>query len=198
MSVLAVARVGDEDALRARFYGLLGALLTVPPNAQILDSLAAMRPDASPLGEALGRLAQAATAAKAEAVDEEFTALFIGVGRGELLPYGSYYRTGFLNDQHLAVLRGDLAQLGIERQPWVTEPEDHVGTLCEVMAELIERQPALPLAEQKHFFERHLAGWAPRFFTELESCPQAAFYRPVGTLGRLFLEVEADAFAMID
>ena len=43
--------------------------------------------------------------------------LFIGVGRGELLPFASVYMTGFLNEKPLATLRNDMVTLGVERSP---------------------------------------------------------------------------------
>ncbi|HEY0834328.1 MAG TPA: molecular chaperone TorD family protein, partial [Azospirillum sp.] len=130
--------------------------------------------------------------------EREYNALFIGVVRGELVPYASYYRTGFLNDRPLARVRQDLLTLGIERAPGVAEPEDHVATLCEVMAALIDGTlGASDLDRQKRFFDRHLAPWAGHFFTDLEHAEAARLYRPVGAIGRLFMDIEAEAFGMV-
>ena len=91
-------------------------------------------------------------------------------------------------------LRGDLARLGIERLESNSEPEDHAATLCEVMAGLASgRFPAQPDV-QKAFFDKHVASWMARMFTDLERARHATFYRPVGALGRLFLEIEIEAF----
>ncbi len=101
--------------------------------------------------------------------------------------------TGFLNERPLSRLRDDLAALGIERAENNFEPEDHAATLCEIMAGLaIGRFPAPPEA-QRAFFEKHVAPWMGRLFADMESATNARFYRPVGTLGRLFLEIEAEA-----
>lgn len=187
----------DEEAQRARLYALLGRLLAAPPDAGLLGALAGLRGDDSELGRAFAALAQAATA-DPDAVAQEYHDLFIGLTRGELLPYGSYYRTGFLHEKPLAALRGALAALGIARSPAVKEPEDHIAALCEVMAGLIDGAygAAQPLAVQREFFEAHIAPWAGRFFADLTAAEAARFYAAVGELGRLFAAIEAAAFAM--
>ena len=52
------------------------------------------------------------------------------------------------------------------------------------------------LETQQWFFDRHLAPWARLFFEDLESANSARFYKPVGTVGRLFMEIETTAFEM--
>ena len=128
------AEISEINSARAQEYGLLAALLVRAPDAGLLDRLAQLRGDASPLGLAHSSLAQAAADTNADRVEHEYFNLFIGVGRGELLPYGSYYLTGFLHERPLARLRSDLNDLGVERAAGVVEPEDHVAILCEVMA----------------------------------------------------------------
>jgi TorA maturation chaperone TorD len=188
----------DEELLRARIYGLLARLLAAPPDAPLLTSLTALTADDSELGRAFARLAEAAAAAAPAGVAEEYHDLFIGLTRGELLPYGSYYLTGFLNEKPLAELRDALAGLGIARAADVKEPEDHVAALCEVMAGLIDGAygAAQPLAVQRSFFETHMAPWVGRFFADLEGAEAAVFYAAVGMLGRRFVEIESAAFAM--
>ncbi len=187
--------VEDADLLRARLYTLLAQLLARPPPRALLAVAAGLSGDGTPLGRAFDALAVRAVAAGERSAEREFHALFIGVTRGELVPFASYYRTGFLNDRPLARLRADLDALGIERAPGVSEPEDHIAALCEVMAALIGE--GADLHRQKRIFERHLAPWAGRFFADLEEASAAVLYRPVGTIGRLFLDIEADAFAML-
>ena len=188
----------DEEILRAQAYGLLGGLLSRAPDADALTALAVINGDDSALGAAFGALGTAAREATPRGVAEEFAALFIGVGGGELTPFGSYYRTGFLHEKPLAELRGDMARLGIERADDVSESEDHIAALCEMMAGLITGAFGAPagLDEQRAFFDRHINPWAPRFFADLEGSPTAAFYRAVGTLGRRFMEIENQAFAL--
>jgi len=179
---------------RARLMALLGRLLVAPPDAALLASLRALQGEAgTTLGAAYRELSEAARQATPERADREFHALFIGVGRGELLPFASYYLTGFLHERPLAELRGSLGRLGIERAPGVSEPEDHLGFLCESMAGLIAGVfPAAP-EETAAFFARHLQPWAARCFADIEAAESAVFYRAVGALGRVAMEIEAAA-----
>jgi TorA maturation chaperone TorD len=186
----------DVDALRAQEYALLALLLSRAPTAELLGRLADLKGDASPLGLAHIALADAARTADPDAVSREYFDLFVGVGQGELLPYGSYYLTGFLHGRPLARLRQDLDALGIEAYETLREPEDHIAILCEVMAGLAGRQFEAQAGGEKRFFERHLEPWGARFFADVETAQLARFYRAVGTVGRVFMAVEAEAFAM--
>ena len=188
--------VDDIGAARAREYALLASLLMRTPDRRLLERLGELKGDASPLGIAHMALADAASRASVEQVEREFFDLFIGIGRGELLPYGSYYLTGFLHERPLARLRADLAGIGIERAEGNPEPEDHVATLCEIMAGLIGGRFQADAGADRRIFERHLAPWAPRFFSDLEQAEAADFYRSVGALGRAFIEIETEAFAL--
>lgn len=192
------AGLAEEDVLRARFYGLLAGLLARPPTGEALETMAALSGDDTPIGAGLAALAAAADATTPEAVALEFNALFIGLGRGELAPYGSWYLTGFLNEKPLAILRADLTRLGVAATAEWAEPEDHIAATMETMQGLINGAygPPLDLEAQKSFFIAHVQPWAGRFFTDLETAETACFYRPVGLLGRLFMDVEAQAFAM--
>ncbi len=184
----------EPEFLRAQVYALLGRLLMAPPDAALLDALAAVPSDPTPLGDSLGALGKAAAATTPPSAEREYNALFIGVTRGEVVPYASYYRTGFLNDRPLAEVRADMATLGLSRAPGVPEPEDHLGALCQMMAALIAR--GVPLDAQKTFFDRHIASWGGLAFADIEKAPSAAFYRPVGAIGRLLLTIEEDAFVL--
>jgi TorA maturation chaperone TorD len=177
---------------RAALFALLGRLLSEAPDAQLLARLRGLGGD-GPLGRALAGLAAAAEAADPAAVEREYFNLFIGVGRGELMPYGSWYLTGFLNDRPLADLRGALRRLGVERAPGVCDPEDHIAFLCETLAGLIEGRFAGGPQEAQKFFARHLRPWAARFFSDLEKAGAARFYRAVGVLGRVAVEIEEAA-----
>ena len=188
--------IDEFDAHRAQEYSLLAMLLSRSPDAATLNRIAKLRGDATPLGLAHLALAQAAGNASAERIAREYFTLFIGVGRGELLPYGSYYLTGFLNERPLARLREDLRAYGIERAEGQVEPEDHAAILCEIMAGMASGQFPITVRMQQRFFEKHLATWIGRFFADLERAEAAEFYRQVGTLGRLFLETETEAFRL--
>lgn len=188
--------IDEIDLLRAGEYGLISALLREAPDRAMLDRLATLEGDGTALGAAHSRLAAAAASSDPEALEREFFSLFIGLGRGELSPYASYYLTGFLNERPLARVRQDLASMGIESVETLHEPEDHIAILCEVMAGLAGRHFGGTAEMERTFFERHLRPWGERFFADLEAAKAAHFYRPVGTLGRLFMGIEADAFAM--
>jgi TorA maturation chaperone TorD len=188
--------VDEIDAARAQEYALLSVLLRRVPDADLLARLAKLRGDPSPLGVAHAALREAATAANVAQIEREFFVLFIGIGRGELVPYGSYYLTGFLNERPLARLRDDLARLGIERVEGEAEPEDHVAILCEIMTGLAGGRFEAPPGADRELFERHLAPWVGHFFADLEHAKDADFYRRVGTLGRMFMELERTAFAL--
>jgi TorA maturation chaperone TorD len=187
----------DETArARANEYGLLAVLLGRAPSADLLRRLGTLCGDPSPLGVAHIALAEAAAAANAERVEREFFELFIGIGRGELLPFGSYYLTGFLNERPLARLRADLARLGIERAATCSDPEDHAAVLCDIMAGLAAGRLEVPPGTDQEFFEKHLAPWIGRFFADLEQARAADFYRRVGAIGRVFIAVESEAFTL--
>jgi TorA maturation chaperone TorD len=181
------------EAERAQLFALLGRLLAAAPDPALLQSLGALPPGATPLAASLGRLAEAAREAARAALEREFHDLFIGVGRGELLPYASYYLTGFLHERPLAVLRSDLARLGVARAPGIPEPEDHIAFVCETYAGLLAGVFPGGAEAAEAFFARHIGPWAARFFADLEGAAAARFYRPVGALGRLAVEIEQAA-----
>ncbi|MCV6594945.1 MAG: molecular chaperone TorD family protein [Silicimonas sp.] len=187
-----------EDRQRADLYNFLGLLLSAPPDEMLLAQTASLGGDDSELGQAVGALAKLARLTKPKGVEREFNALFIGLGRGELLPYASYYMTGFLNEKPLAVLRQDMAAEGLARSETVFEPEDNIASLMEIMGALIVGRFGAPadLDRQKTFFNKHIAPWAGHFFADLEAAKGSVFYAPVGTVGRLFMEIEAEAFAL--
>ena len=182
------------DAARGREYALLATLLSAPPSKRLLEQLAALTGDATPLGRAHAALADAAARAVPSQVEREYFDLFVGLGRGELLPYASYYLTGFLNERPLSRLRADLTKLGIERVANNSEPEDHAAILCEIMSGLADGCLDAPSEAQRAFFDKHLSPWMGRLFADIESAGNARFYRAVGALGRTFIEIETEAF----
>jgi TorA maturation chaperone TorD len=186
--------VDSIDAGRAEEYALLATLLSSAPSAALLGQIAQLKGDATPLGRAHATLAAAALIAVPTEVEREYFDLFIGLGRGELLPYASYYLTGFLNERPLSRLRDDLAALGIERVEGNFEPEDHAATLCEIMAGITSDRFLVSPRTQCAFFGKHVSHWMGRLFADMEKAENAKFYRSVGTLGRVFLEIESEAF----
>lgn len=188
----------EEDRYRAQFYRLLSRLLARAPDRELLTQLSGLEGDDSAIGQALDALAAAARAATPESTADEFQNLFIGIGRGELVPFASFYLTGFLNEKPLARLRQDMAGHGVARAEGVSEPEDHIASVCEIMAGFIlgDFEAPMPLAQQSEFFDRHIGNWAGRFFEDLENAKSSEFYTAVGALGRAFMEIETTAFQM--
>ena len=187
-------RVDEIDLARAQEYILLSNLLLCNPDAQLLLRLQHVCGDGSTLGVAHTALADAAARVDAESVSREYFALFIGLGRGELLPYASYYLTGFMHGRPLANLRLDLQRLGLERADVQSEPEDHAGVLLEIMAGLAGRVIPGPVGADQRFFEAHLAPWIGAFFSDLERQRSGQFYAAVGKLGTTFLDIERQGF----
>jgi TorA maturation chaperone TorD len=188
----------DHQELRANTYGLLGQLLAGPPTPQLLGLLKEIGetgPASDRLGTAWKLLKVAARDSRQAALDDEYHDLFIGLGRGELVPYASWYLTGFLMDRPLAYLRRDLRTLGIERQNCSRDPEDHAAALCECMRVIIGADD-VPFSSQRIFFLNHIEPWMPTFFRDLREAQAACLYAAVGELGEAFLEFESRYFAL--
>lgn len=191
----------DEDRARADHYALIARLFFAAPDAALLGAVvesarvfgsgdSAFARAWAELGAAAGRFAE-------ETVGEEFDALFYGIGRPEVMLYGSFYLAGFLMEEPLAELRDDLAELGLGRRVGVAETEDHIAALAEVMRHLVLTGPdAAGLERQHQFFTRHLQPWYARLADALAAAPQARFYVRVGALMRAFFDIESEAFAM--
>lgn len=190
------SEIDEIDQLRAAEYGLLSLLTGKAPDAETLKRVAMLRGDGSDLGMAHVELASAAATVDDAAASKEFFDLFIGLGRGELLPYASYYLTGFLHERPLARVREDMDMLGIERAGVSREPEDHIAILLEIMAGMARGEFGADVSEQSRFFERHLKPWAARAFADMEMSQSARFYRAVGRVGRVFMELESEAFTL--
>ncbi|WP_298822038.1 molecular chaperone TorD family protein [uncultured Roseibium sp.] len=191
--------IDPEDRARAELYDFIGLLLAKPADASLLAQVAGLKGDNTPVGETLNTLAKVAGVTSAETAEREYNILFIGLGRGELLPYASHYLTGFLNEKPLANLRADMAKRGIKRAEDKREPEDNIASLMEMMAGMIMGRfgQVTSVSEQKEFFNAHVEPWAIHFFTDLETSVSSVFYGAVGSLGRQFMEIEAEAFGML-
>ena len=191
--VLRVAEpaLSSEQQYRAAAYSIVAALLRDVPDEQTLEQISAFEQvgiDEDEMLLAMSSLGLAAQAVNRDAIRDEYHNLFIGIGRGELVPYGSWYLTGYLMEQPLSALRDDLAELGIERDTEVNEPEDHIASLCEVMSILISDSAELSI--QTKFFDKHLGSWCTKFFNDLETADSASFYRSVGRFGSAFISID--------
>jgi TorA maturation chaperone TorD len=64
------------------------------------------------------------------------------------------------------------------------------------MASLAGGDVVAPAEAERAFFEEQLTPWIGRFFADLECAAQAELYARVGTVGRVFIEIETKAFAL--
>lgn len=194
--------VDPQDVARADFYGLLGRLYYAAPDTGLLEALAGsgeLSAEAAGAGlpAAWKGMRRAAADATPEAVRAEYDGTFIGVGKPEVMLYGSFYLAGFLNEKPLAELRSNLAALGFARQGGANEPEDHISGLADVMRQLILDEDSAPAdrdAAQQHFFVRHLEPWYGDLCDAIEAAPGTDFYRSVAGFTRAFLDLESEFF----
>lgn len=194
--------LSDEDRARAEHYAIFSQLFARAPEADFLRKLpalaAAWSGADSPLGQAWLLLTDAARSVSAEQVEEEYTRLFLTIGRPEVMLFGSFYIAGFLMEEPVVEVRADLAELGLGRRLGITESEDHIAALSDVMRHLIVTGPDAPgLARQKAFFEGHLAPWVDALATALENAPDSRFYSRTAALVRAFFDIERLAFDML-
>lgn len=194
----------DEETARAEVYGLLAALYYAAPTTELLENLrvaATQAPAAGALLEASwGELVAAARDQSGEQIAREYDALFGGVGKPDVYLFGSHYLSGFLNEKPLAALRTDIAGLGLARDEAMSETEDHVAYVCEVMRYLIAGDDVAiaNLTRQREFFARHLQPWLPGMCDALAKHPKARFYRALAGFTHAFLNVESQGFDMLE
>jgi TorA maturation chaperone TorD len=188
----------NEDQLRADMYSFLANLLRAEPSAELVNQLTKLESDESPIGKSIKTLSKLASSLDLPTIRDEYVRIFIGVGRGEILPFASYYLTGFLKDKPLAKLRNDMKEIGIQLAENVKEPEDHIASLFDMMSGLIlgKFSKKFSIGEQKDFFNKHLAPWVDLLMRDIESSRIAVFYSPIGTIGREFMEIERSSFSM--
>lgn len=194
--------VDPQDEARADFYGLVARLFYAAPDAELLQALAGSaeleaESTGSGLPAAWSALCHAAGNASPTEVRAEYEQTFIGVGKAEVMLYGSFYLAGFLNEKPLAELRRDLAALGFVRNGEASEPEDHMAGMADVMRHLIldqDKSPADRAASQQQFFARHMEPWYDSLCDAIETAPGTDFYRNVAGFARTFLDLEKEFF----
>ncbi len=193
----------DEETAPAEVYGVLAALFYAPPSPDLMAQLRVAVTEAPAAGgfleEPWRQLVGAARELSDAQVADEYDALFGGVGKPDVMLFGSYYLSGFLNEKPLAQLRGDLAALGLSREEGVNETEDHFACVCEVMRYLIagDDVEVANLTQQQKFFSTHLQPWGMSLCDAIEQHPQARFYAALAGFVRAFLSVEAQGFDML-
>ena len=204
MNIQAPSSAMDEEVARAELYGLLSRLWYAAPDAQLLEAFEVAPTEAPAAGafleEPWRQLVGAARVAGFEAVRAEYDTLFGGIGKPEVYLFGSHYLSGFLNDKPLAQLRGELDRLGLARDDAMSESEDHIAFLCEVMRYLIAADDVAVanLARQREFFSTHLQPWLPAMCDAVAQHPSARFYAALAAFTRAFADVEAQGFDMLD
>jgi TorA maturation chaperone TorD len=199
--------LSPEDLARADLYGLLALLFYEAPSTELLEKIAqfgeevevGQQDESSLLHGPWQALVEMAKDSRAQDWEEEYENAFIGVGKQEIFLYGSYYLTGFLNEKPLAALRGDLQKLGLQASSEITETEDHIACLCEVMRYLIagEDLGICNLTQQKIFFNQHIRTWSSELFETLQNHPNLKYYGVVGALASIFFDIEGQSFDMI-
>lgn len=185
----------EVSAARADTYALLASLLWRAPDESLLRRLAASVAGEGVLVDLRRKIAQAAAGTNAADVEREHFNLFTGLGGGELLPYASYYLTGFVHERPLAEVRRDLAALGFVRTEGLSEPEDHIAFLFEVMAALIREPGAIEThgIDDAQFFRAHIQGWSTRLFHDVAQAETAQFYRSVAAFAAKLIDIETQA-----
>ena len=185
--------ISDDDQARADTYSILASLLSQSPSQDLIDYLLHINVDTQSepgdMAKAWLLIKQAAGKFSLDQLDDEYHNLFIGLGRGQVVPYGSWHLTGFLMDKPLSELRDDLAKLGIAADTETKDPEDHIAALFESMSILITASDVEGY-QQRRFYIRHLQPWADKFFKSLEAASSAEFYKSVSVLGQRFIELE--------
>jgi len=193
----------DEETARSELYGLLAQIYYAPPAADLLANLrvtATVAPAAGAFLEEPWRALVAQARALTDAqIAAEFDALFGGVGKPEVYLYASHYLSGFLNEKPLARLRTELTRLGLARDEAMSETEDHIAYLCEVMRYLIagDDVAVANLTQQQAFFAAQIQPWVNALCDALAAHPKARFYAAAAELTRAFMQVEAQGFDML-
>ena len=132
-------------------------------------------------------------------IADEHDALFGGVGKPDIHLFGSHYLSGFLNEKPLAQLRTDLAALGLAREEGMSETEDHVAYVFEVMRYLIagDDVEVANLTRQREFFAKHVQSWVPQLCETIAAHPKARFHAAIAGFTQAFIGVEAQGFDML-
>jgi TorA maturation chaperone TorD len=203
----AVGDVGmPEELARADLYGLIARLFHQAPDQELLNQISASIPDrqesqadAAPLSLFWNSLVELTKNNPAKAWQEEFDLNFISVGRPNIILNGSFYMAGHLNEKPLVDIRRALETFGLEPAEEITETEDHISALCEVMRYLIAGDDVeiSNLTNQRVFFNAHIRPWYDELCDAIEAVPEMCLYHSVASLTREFLAIESQSIDMI-
>jgi len=203
----AVGDVGmPEELARADLYGLIARLFHQAPDQELLNQISASIPDGqesqaddAPLSLFWNSLVELAKNNPAKAWQDEFDLNFISVGRPNVILNGSFYMAGHLNEKPLVDIRRALETFGLEPAEEITETEDHISALCEVMRYLIAGDDVeiSNLTNQRVFFNDHIRPWFDDLCDAIDADQEIHLYKSVSALTREFLAVEGQSFDMI-
>lgn len=202
------AEVGDvglpEDLARADLYGLIARFFQAPPDQDLLDQIAATADqqdaaDEAPLAKVWMNVLEVAKNNPAKAWQEEFNLNFISIGKPNVVLNGSYYMAGHLNEKPLVNIRRALETFGLEAAEEITETEDHISSLCEVMRYLIAGDDVeiSNLTNQRVFFNDHIRPWYDELCDVIEGIPEMHLYHPIAAITREFLAIEGQSYDML-
>ena len=202
--------VGDvglpEDLARADLYGLIARLFHEAPDQELLDQIVTSIPEGqdtqaedAPLAKVWQNLVEMAKANPAKAWQDEFDQNFISVGRPNIILNGSFYMAGYLNERPLVEIRRALDAFGLESAEEISETEDHISAVCEVMRYLIagDDVEVSNLTNERTFFNDHIRPWYGDLCDAIDDIPEMRLYHSVATLTREFLDIECQSFDMI-
>ncbi|MDC5851364.1 molecular chaperone TorD family protein [Vibrio europaeus] len=183
----------QQQTIRADIYLLLSSLYRQQPSTELIAFLSQLETEQaeSAMQVAWHKVKSAAIESSQEQLEDEYQELFIGIGRGEVVPFASWHLTGSLMEKPLASIRHDLELLGLEREEQVKEPEDHFSALCEVMSVLTEEEEEL----QQVFFNKHLGTWFNSLVKQVKEAKNASFYLTVAELTNAFMTLEQVRFS---
>ena len=207
-NAIEVGEIGlPEDLARADLYGLIARFFYQPPDQELLDQIAASAADETsrssegnaPLAQVWLSVVEVAKNNSAKAWHDEFDLNFISVGRPNVILNGSFYMAGHLNEKPLIEIRRALDAFGLESAEEITETEDHISSLCEVMRYLIagDDVEVSNLTNQQIFFNAHIRPWYEQLCDAIEEIPEMHLYHPVAALTREFLDIEGHSFDML-
>lgn len=193
-----------EELQRAELYGLLARLWYAPPDEALQEAFAVAVTEAPESGAFLEapwhNLVAAMRGTTLSEAKVAYETLFFGTGRADVFLYASHHLTGALNEQPLVALRSDLVQWGLASQDSAADTEDHVSFVFEVMRYLIagDDVTVCNLEQQRRMFRAHVQPWVGLLCDAVEQHPHAGVYAALAALTRAFIDVETQAFDMME
>lgn len=135
-----------------------------------------------------------------EELRDEYTLLFIGLGRLPVEPYEAWWVTGHRLGEQLVKVMEDYRKGGIVISKEYREPDDYIGLELKFMHHLCEEELAADTQErlkeclqlQRGFLDDHILKWVPNFCDALYDYKGSAFYKGIAKLTKGFIMLEND------